>query len=60
MTILPRVHGGDPEQQNEFLDATNPVVVSANFVLGVSHAHYTTKILLGAFEVAAFDFAFRK
>ena len=43
MTILPRVHGGDTlifENQNETPpDATNPVVVSADFVLEVSHAH---------------------
>jgi hypothetical protein len=42
MTILPRVNGGDLtfEKQNDSpLDATNPVVVSADFVLEVSHAH---------------------
>ena len=43
MTILPRVHGGDTltfEKPSETPpDATNPVVVSANFVLEVSHAH---------------------
>ena len=43
MTILPRVHGVDAltfEKQNESpLDITNPVVVSADFVLEVSHAY---------------------
>ena len=40
MTILPH-----PTDQNESpLDTTNPVVVSADFVLEVSHAHSTANI----------------
>jgi hypothetical protein len=46
MTILPRVHDGDAltfEKQNESsLDVTNPVVVSADFVLEVSHTRIPT------------------
>lgn len=51
MTILPH-----PTDQNQSpLDTTNPVVVSADFVLEVSHAHSTANIDFVGVEISTFS-----